>query len=132
MIADKLYLSVNASGNTQHFDMKAAEEKEHFSPMESLLSSLAACAAVDLVQMIKKRRKALLGLEVVSEGKRKEEHPRAFTEITLTFRAFSPDLEEEEYKKLVELAAGKYCSVAGTLGVPIQHKIEILREAPVE
>lgn len=129
MKADKEYAAENNSGNKMHFDMYATDEKLHFSPMEALLSSLAACAAVDLVGMIKKRRKQLDDLKIECSGTRRDTHPKAFTDITLRFVVRSPDLQEEEFKKLVDLAATKYCSVSGTLDplIRVLHETEIIK-----
>lgn len=125
MLAPKEYESKNESGNILNIDMYDAKEKDYMSPMESLLSALASCASVDLVSMIKKRRKELIDLNIETVAERKEEHPRAFNKIHLKFTLTSPNLEQEEAEKLVELAAGKYCSVAGSLAVKATHSVVI-------
>jgi len=127
MLAPKEYESQNESGNKMLIDMYESKNKDCFSPMEALLGALASCASVDLVEMIKKRRKELTDLKIETIGERKEDHPRAFTKIEQVFTFFSPDLEEEEAQKLVELAAGKYCSVAGTLNIEATHRVVIKR-----
>jgi len=128
MLAPKEYESKNESGNILNIDMYDAKEKDYFSPMESLLGALASCASVDLVEMIKKRRKELTDLKIETIGKRKEDHPRAFTDIELIFTLTSPDLEQKEAEKLVDLAADKYCSVAGTLNIKASHRVIIERD----
>jgi len=128
MLAPKEYESKNESGNILNIDMYDAKEKDYMSPMESLLSALASCASVDLVEMIKKRRKELIDLNIMTEGERKTDHPKAFTKIHMTFTLTSPDLEQGEAEKLVELAAGKYCSVAGTLAVQASHSVVIKKD----
>lgn len=128
MLAPKEYESKNESGNILNIDMYDAKEKDYFSPMESLLAALASCASVDLVEMIRKRRKELLDLNIETVGERKEEHPRAYTKIHLTFTLTSTDLGQEEAEKLVDLAADKYCSVAGTLSVKATHSVVIKRK----
>lgn len=127
MQAPKEYESKNDSGNVMNIDMYEAKNKDFFSPMESLLSALASCAAVDLVEMIKKRRKELTDLQIETIGERRDEAPRAFTSIHMIFTAVSPDLKEEEFEKLVELATGKYCSVAGTLNLKATFEVVIKR-----
>jgi len=117
MLAPQEYESKNDSGNILNIDMYDAKNKDHFSPMENLLAALASCASVDLVEMIKKRRKDLIDLQVETTGKRREEHPRAYESIHMAFTATSNNLKEAEFMKLIELAAGKYCSVSGTLNV---------------
>lgn len=124
---DYQYVGTNENGNEVHIDMLPAEEKKHQTPVEMLLSSLAACASVDLVSMIKKRRRTFLDLKVSVDGERREEHPRGFTKINLKFTIFSPDLTDEEAEKFVALSAGKYCSVAGSLSAEQTHEVEVIR-----
>ncbi|WP_323756836.1 OsmC family protein [Roseivirga sp.] len=124
---DYEFQSVNEEGNVLDIDMYSAEKKKHMSPTQLLLSSLAACASVDLVQMLKKRKKTVNGLTVVADGTRRDEHPRGFTHITLTFTVDSPDVAEAEFEKMGHLAATKYCSVAGTLSAEVDHKFIVNR-----
>lgn len=125
--ADYEFQSTNEEGNTVDIDMYSPEKKEHMSPTQLLLSALSACASVDLVQMLKKRKRTVNGLTVVADGTRKDEHPRAFTHITLTFTVDSPDVTQEEFEKMGHLAATKYCSVAGTLNCQVDHEFVINR-----
>lgn len=125
--ADYEFQSVNEEGNVLDIDMYSGDQKKHMSPTQLLLSGLAACASVDLVQMLKKRKKTVNGLTVVADGKRRDEHPRGFTHITLTFTVESPDVTEEEFEKMGHLAATKYCSVAGTLNAEMGHKFIVNR-----
>lgn len=127
LLGDYQFESVNENGNVVQIDMRAPEEKEAQSPTELLLSALAGCASVDLVQMLKKRRRTVSNLSVEAEGVRREEHPRGFTHITLHFTLESPDAEQAEFEKLGHLAATKYCSVAGTLSSTMDHKFTIKR-----
>ncbi len=131
MLAPKEYESKNESGNFLNIDMYDAKEKDYFSPMESLLGALASCAAVDLVEMIRKRRKELNDLQIETHGTRREEIPRSFETIHMVFTATSPDLQKEEFEKLLELAAGKYCSVAATLAIKATHEVVIKRRNEV-
>jgi putative redox protein len=124
---DYEFQSVNEEGNIIDIDMYASEKKKNMSPTQLLLSALSACASVDLVQMLKKRKKTVNGLTVEADGTRQEEQPRIFTHITLTFTLDSPDATQEEFEKMGHLAATKYCSVAGTLNSKIDHKFIINR-----
>jgi putative redox protein len=127
--SDKEFESVNEAGNVLPIDMLPMGEKNAFSPTELLLAGVVACAAVDIVSMIKKRRKTFIDLNAETTGVRKEEHPRGFTEINLKYIIMSPDLTEEELDRIIELAVTKYCSVAESLDKKIQltHSFEIKR-----
>ncbi|MCO6360209.1 OsmC family protein [Roseivirga pacifica] len=127
LLGDYEYEAVNPNGNKVHIDMRPAEEKTGQSPTELLLSGLSGCAAVDLVQMLKKRKRTVNGLKIEADGTRREEHPRAFTHIKLHFILDSPDATQEEFEKLGHMAATKYCSVAGSLSAEIDHEFTINR-----
>ena len=126
-VADYEFQSVNETGNVIDIDMYSAGEKKHMSPTELLLSALSACASVDLVQMLKKRRKTVNALSVEADGIRRDENPRGFTDITLTFTLESPDANMEEFEKMGHLAATKYCSVANSISSEIHHKFVLNR-----
>jgi len=124
---DKEFTGVNEIGNEVNIDMRSDGNKEGQSPTELLLSALCACAAVDIVSMIKKRRKELIDLKGTAEGQRKDEHPRGFTAIHLHYTITSSDLTEEEAKRIVDLATTQYCSVAASISSAQTHSFEIVR-----
>ncbi len=122
------FTSVNENGNIAEVDMRAPEKKQYQSPTELLLSALGSCAAVEIVSMVKKRRKTFVNLKAEISGERRDEHPRGFTKIHLKYTIYSPDLTDEEAERIVELATTKYCSVAGSLSAEQTHSFEIVRE----
>lgn len=125
--ADQEYEVVNESGNKVSIDMLPADEKKSHSPTQLLLSALVACAAVDIVSMIKKKRKTFVDLKGEAEGDRRDEHPRGFTNIHLKYFITSPDLTEEEAERIVDLSTTKYCSVAASISAEQTHSFEIIR-----
>ncbi|MEQ9426146.1 MAG: OsmC family protein [Cyclobacteriaceae bacterium] len=124
---DYEYEGVNASNNKVSIDMYDRDDKKALSPTEMLLTSVAACAMVDIALMLKKRRKTVIDFKADTSGERKEEHPRAFTDIHVKFIVTSPDVNEEELRKIIDLSVDKYCSVAATLkgGTNLTHSFEI-------
>ena len=127
-IAEYEYEAANPQGNTVQIDMYDPEIKQHQSPTELLLSATAACSAVDVIQILQKKRKTIHGLQVVAEGTRREKHPKHFTDILLTFKLSSPDTDKSELEKVVALSVDKYCSVAATIrGVAtVRHESEVV------
>ena len=126
-VGDEQYYTTNETGNRVDIDMLSPDNKEYQSPTQLLLSGLVACAAVDIVLMVKKRRKTLVDLKGTAEGERREEHPRGFTNIHLHSKIFSPDLTEEEAERIVDLSTTKYCSVAASVSAAQTHSFEIIR-----
>lgn len=125
--SDFEFIGTNENGNTVNVDMRPDEEKAGQSPTQILLSALAACASVEVVSMVKKRRKEFSNLTVEVEGTRREEHPKAFTKIHLHFIITSSDLSDEEADRIVHLSATKYCSVAGSLKAEQTHSFKVLK-----
>jgi putative redox protein len=118
--ADNEFEAENLSGNILKMDMHPREKKQHQSPMEMLLSAVAGCSAVDVVEILKKKRKSIKAFSVETEGIRRDEIPRKFTHITMTFILDSPDTNVEELDKVVKLSVEKYCSVASSLSSEIK------------
>lgn len=124
---DKEYYCVDEGGNRVEIDMLEPTEKKAMSPMQLLLSGVIACAAVDIVLMVKKRRKNLSNFYGEIEGKRREEIPKKFTDMEIKYTFISPDLTEAEAERIVDLAVTKYCSVASSIDplINLTHSFEI-------
>lgn len=125
--SDREFTTVNETGNTVEIDMLPNDEKQHQSPTQLLLSALATCAAVDIVLMVKKKRRTFIDLKGVAQGDRAENHPKGFIKIHLSYTITSPDLTEDEAVHIVNLATTKYCSVAASLSAEQTHSVEIIR-----
>ncbi len=121
------FIGTNENGNSTVADMRSNEVRQYQTPTEMLLSAVGACASVEIVSMIKKRRKTFIDLAGEISGNRRDEHPRGFTDIHLKYFITSPDLTEEEAERIVTLATTKYCSVAGSLNAKQTHSFEIIR-----
>lgn len=127
--ADNEFEATNQAGNKVAIDMYPQAEKKDQSPMDLLLSAVAACAAVDIVSMIKKKRKTLVDLKAETTGERAETHPKKFVKIHIKYTITSPDLTEKEAEKVIDLAVNSYCSVASSLdpAIKLTHSFEIDR-----
>jgi putative redox protein len=89
------------------------------SPPDALLSALASCSGVDVVDILGKRRTPVERLVVDVEARRREEAPRRFEHITLTFRVDGAGIDRVHAERGVQLAFEKYCSVAASLAPDI-------------
>ena len=100
-------------------------------PSEMLLVALASCSAVDVVDIMKKKRKPLTKLEIVIHGERDPEPPWPYRKIEVTYQVQGKGLTEKAVAQAIELSTEKYCSVAATVrGVAdIQTRFTILPES---
>jgi len=97
-------------------------------PSEMLLVALASCSAVDVVEIMKKKRKPLTSLEVAITGERDPEPPWSYRMIKLTYHAKGHGLTEKALSQAIQLSTEKYCSVAATVSgvADIQTRYEII------
>jgi len=127
MIEEELYEASNKYGNKVMIDMRAQGVKHGQSPVEMLLSSVAACGAIDIVIMLKKRKKHILDFQIETEATRNTDTPRWVTAIHCKYIITSPDVTEEELFKVAGLSLEKYCSVASSLKSEITHSVQVIR-----
>jgi len=85
------------------------------SPVDGLLSALAACSGADVVDILAKRRTPAERFRVDARGERREEFPRRFTHIELRFVVDGAGIEMVHVERAIALSHEKYCSVAASL-----------------
>lgn len=86
-----------------------------FNPKALLLSGLAACSAIDVVEILEKMRVPFANLAVDAETEQTDDHPRVFKTIHLTYRLQTEEENREKVQKAIDLSLEKYCGVAAML-----------------
>jgi putative redox protein len=109
---DQRFDSGRPDGPTARFDGRGATGQ---SPVDALLSAYGACASIDVVEILAKRRTPVDSLEVHVTGERADAVPARVTRIELVFDLRGDAIERVHAERAVELAVTKYCSVRGTL-----------------
>jgi putative redox protein len=108
-----------------------SDNKINLSPVENLLPSIASCSAIDVVEIIKKKRKQVGGLEIITNATRREQPiPKIITEFHLTFVLTSADATDKDLQQAVTLSMDKYCTISKMLGgvADISYDWKILRD----
>jgi len=102
--------------------------KEGPNPKALLLSAIAACSGIDVVDILAKMRVDLQGLEIDVESEQTDEHPRVFKDIHVLYKVKTDPLNEDKVRKAIELSLNKYCGVSAMLSKnsPIHYKLELL------
>ena len=128
-VNDNTFKVKNESNNELLIDMCDPERKNHLSPMELLLSAVTSCAAVEIVSMIKKRKRNFKNILAEANGVRVDTTPRYFTSINIKYIIYSNDLTANEADRYISLSLEKYCSVGATINdkTTINHSFEIIR-----
>ena len=98
------------------------------SPMELVLVGLAGCTAMDVVDIMKKKRLDVKGLEVRVEGTRADTYPMVYNCIDVVYIVRGKNIPSSEVEHAIKLSEEKYCSVGEMLGktVQINHRFEII------
>ncbi len=84
-------------------------------PSELLLVALASCTAVDVVEILAKKRTPLETLEISASGEQDSDPPWAFRKIHLNYVVKGPGLTPKNVEAAIALSEEKYCSVAATI-----------------
>jgi putative redox protein len=96
-------------------------------PMELLLTSLASCAAMDVVHILGKQKQPLEGLSIEVTGTRVDAVPAHFSAIHLRFVATGA-VAPNKLERAVRLGVEKYCSVGASLRPDIDVTWEAIHE----
>jgi putative redox protein len=105
------------------------DKKIGFGPKALLLSGLAGCSAIDVVEILLKKRVIFSDLNIDVEAEQTDEHPKVFKDIFITYTLRTNAENENKIKKAIELSLEKYCGVSAMLkkNSAIHYKLEILK-----
>jgi len=82
-----------------------------YTSLELLLLSLSSCLGSAILTFLRRMNKTISGCEMNAKGLRREEHPTGFKSILIEINLNSPDVTEDDMKKVIGLAEDKYCPV---------------------
>lgn len=100
----------------EHSTIKLDGNKENgFSPKALLLTGLAACSGIDVVDILGKMKVVFWDFLIEAEAAQTEEHPRVFKEILITYKMKTAAANEEKIRKAIDLSLEKYCGVSAML-----------------
>lgn len=101
-----------------------------FSPKALLLTGLAGCSGIDLVDLMEKMRVPFGSVEIAVKTEQTEEHPRVFRDIHVVYRVKTGEENRDKVKKAIDLSLEKYCGVAAMLqkNSKIDYTIELIGE----
>jgi putative redox protein len=99
-------------------------------PSDLLPLSLAACTAYDVVEILRKQRQDLHGLEVTVHSTQDPEPPWTFRAMHVRF-VLTGTVDATKAAKAVGLAETKYCATAATLRsvVAITHEVVVVPQS---
>lgn len=122
------YTAENKAGATL-LTGKGPEDSGRIGPMEMLLVALASCTAIDILDILKKKRQIPHDFKIRVRGnQRVDAYPKLFSEFQVEYLLWGDDLKDRDVQQAIRLSEEKYCSVGGTLAKagPIHSTYRIL------
>jgi putative redox protein len=111
---------VAESGSGHHVTLDADEhgggQNAGFRPMELLLAGLAGCTGMDVISILRKKRQLVTAYEVHVTGRRAEDYPMVFVEISVEHVVTGHHLQVEAVARAIQLSEERYCGAGAMLG----------------
>src|SRR5688500_3086508 len=92
------------------------------SPVDALLGSIAACAGIDVAEILNKRRTPASSMKIEVIGERVTTIPKRLKHVTLHFQIEGGGIDRENAERAIDLSINKYCSVRSSLreDIPVE------------
>jgi putative redox protein len=102
-------------------------------PTETVLVALAACTAMDVASILRKKRQPFRSYQINVIADKADEHPQVYTTIIIEHQ-LAGEMTAESVRRSIELSATTYCPVSAMLSaaVRIEHRYRIRREGETE
>ena len=112
-LSGKRFVGIDSTNHSVVLSSK--DEGVGMKPSDMLLIALSACTAVDVVEILAKKRQQLSSLEISACGEQDADPPWTFRKIHLKFRLGGQGLTDKAIEQAIQLSEEKYCSVAATV-----------------
>jgi putative redox protein len=97
------------------------------SPVDGLLSALAACTGIDVVEILAKRRTPATRVTFDVIGTRAETVPRRVTRLEIDVAIDGAGIERAQAERAIDLSLTRYCSVRASLdpAIPVTFRLTL-------
>jgi putative redox protein len=105
------------------------DKKQGPGPKSLLLSGLAGCSGIDVVEILKKQRVEFSDFSIDVESDTTADHPKVFKDISVIYSIRTDPANENKVKKAIELSLDKYCGVSAMLkkNSGIHYKLQLIK-----
>lgn len=80
-------------------------------PMQLVLAAVGSCSSIDVIMLLQKQRQDLKDIRIAVTGTRRDEEPRIFTAIHVTYTLVG-NIDEKKAERACRLSMEKMCSVS--------------------
>lgn len=127
-VESKLMVGVDSRGHSLVISSWPEREPQWLGikPSDMLLLAAASCSMYDVLEILKKQKEPLIGLEVICEGRQDQNPPHKFTHLHLRYVARG-NIKKEKLERAINLSQDKYCSVIATIrpSIELTHEYQI-------
>ena len=95
--------------------LSTTDEGVGMKPSELLLVAVGSCTAVDVVNILEKKRIQLNSLETQVSGEQDTDPPWTFRKIHIHYKLQGAELTDKAVEQAIQLSEEKYCSVSATV-----------------
>jgi putative redox protein len=111
MVTPSKFLATGFSGAKVLFHVpEEGEAREGPSPFETVVLAAGGCTAVDVVEILRKKREPVESFRIEIESQRAKGPPAVLEKLHLTYVLRGPK-KEANVRRAIELSQEKYCSV---------------------
>ena len=112
-ISGKQFIGIDSTRHS--VVLSTPDEGVGIKPSELLLLAVASCTAVDVVEILSKKRMPLDHLEIQCSGEQDQDPPWTFRKIHLKYIISGKGLTQSAIEQAIHLSEEMYCSVASTV-----------------
>ncbi len=123
---------VGTDSGSHSIVLSTSAEGVGMKPSELLLIAVGSCSAVDVVDILTKKRTPLSTLEISVTGEQDADPPWTYRKVHIHYRLSGQGLTDKGVSQAIELSHTRYCSVAATISgkAEITTSYEILGLVP--
>ncbi len=104
--------------SSKHSIVISSQDEENgvgMRPSELLLIAMGSCTAIDIVNIMAKKRTPVSSLEIEVSGDPSPEPPGNFKKIHMRYIVCGEGITPDTLRQAIELSEEKYCMVAATV-----------------
>ena len=114
-LQNKQFVGIDSSRHSVVLSSQDEGNSVGVKPSDMLLVALGACTAVDVVEILAKKRTPVSSLEIEVRGEHDPEPPWAFRKIHMVYRLRGEAITPAGAEQAIKLSEEKYCCVAATI-----------------
>ena len=86
-----------------------------FMPGDMLLTALAGCSGIDVVNILLKQRQKVEGVRIRVSGRQNPDPPWTWEDVHLTYIIRGEGVNPNLVRRAIDLSENKYCSIGATI-----------------